>query len=188
MAGNGVQTAEGLVHQHDGTVFHQCAHQRDTLALAARERRRQGPDSVLKPDFGQQPACAVEVRPFAAQTRAQHRIFQGVGPGQQKVALAHIGDRPGAHPARGRAVQPGDQPKEARLAHPARPEQAGPEPGFEADVQPVEQRRAAIGERGSAYIDGKLYVRCGPAHTLPPPVLTGSGSWGRPVGGTSQPR
>ena len=165
----------GLVHQHDRPVLHERADQRDALALPSGKRRRAGGEGLRQADLPQQQPRPVEVRPLAPQPRAEDRIVEDARPGEQQVVLAHIGHRRRPHPACGPAAQPCDQPQQAGLADAARPQQAGPDARFETDIQPVEQRNPAIGEGGPANIDGKPGFRCGPAHTLPPPVLTGSG-------------
>ena len=126
---------------------------------------------------------------LAAQARAEGDVAKRAEPRHEQVLLRHVSDRRAAQDvqaARFQPLQARDDPKQAGLAHAARPQQAGPAAPLQDKLQAVEEQRAL--EAKSRAFDADGVVRFGVwvfwwGHvSFPTPVLTGSGSRGRRSG------
>ena len=146
--GDRVERREGLVHEHDGPVFHEAADKRYPLAHAARQGARIITGALGEPDRGEQIARPLIVGLLTAQAAADDRILDHRKPRHEQVLLRHIGNAAGDRMTGIGRFQPGEQAQQAGLADSRRTQQTSPPSLFQGHVEAVEQHAPGIAQGG----------------------------------------
>ena len=157
MAGDRVEGRERLVHQDDRAVLHERAGQGGPLAHAAGKRGRAGGRRrPPRPTRAEQLVAGSRRRRSSARDAPRSRwprstLSSTGSQGSSRSCCAISAMRPsqaaavvGDHQSARREAR--DQAQQRGLADARRAEQAGPAAALEAEAQPLEQRRALIGQ------------------------------------------
>ena len=183
VAGERVERAEGLVHQHHSGSGSESADDRGALLHAARQLARVGALEAGQPHLLEQHRDALLVDGSLLDLERELDVLAQVAPGQEVRVLEHHPDLRGSRPDDGAAVdqdltagqgmQPCHRPEQRRLPAAARPENADELAGCDVEREVVRARgrgrsspRRSSSHRGSRSLPSRWL-------SSKPPLLVG---------------